>query len=96
MDSKRGKLRAHVLIKGRVQGVFFRAETCRQTRRLGIVGWVRNRWDSRVEAVFEGEEKAVQRMVIWCYKGPPDAIVEDVEIKWEDFEGEFTGFSICH
>ena len=89
-----GKLRAHVLIKGRVQGVFFRAETRSQACRLGIVGWVRNRWDGRVEALFEGEEKAVQKMIAWCYKGPPAAIIEDVEIKWEDYKGEFTSFSI--
>jgi len=89
-----GKLRAHVLIKGRVQGVFFRAETCSQAYRLSIVGWVKNRWDGRVEAVFEGEEKAVQKMISWCYKGPPAAIIEDVEVKWEDYKGEFTSFSI--
>ena len=89
-----GKLRAHVLIKGRVQGVFFRAETGSQAHRLGIVGWVRNRWDGRVEAVLEGEEKAVQKMITWCYKGPPAAIIEDVEVEWEDYKGEFTSFSI--
>ena len=89
-----GKLRAHVLIKGRVQGVFLRAETRSQAYRLGIVGWVKNRWDGRVEALFEGEEKAVQKMIGWCHKGPPAAIIEDVEIKWEDYKGEFTSFSI--
>lgn len=89
-----GKVRAHVLIKGRVQGVFFRAETRSQAYKLAMVGWVRNRWDGRVEAVFEGEEKAVQEMIAWCYKGPPAAIIEDVQIKWEDCKGEFTAFSI--
>lgn len=89
-----GKLRAHILIKGRVQGVFFRTETGSQAYRLGIVGWVKNRWDGRVEAVLEGKEKAVQKMIGWCYKGPPAAIVEDVEVKWEDYKGEFTSFSI--
>ncbi len=89
-----GKSRAHVLIKGRVQGVFFRAETCNQAYSLGIVGWAKNRWDGRVEAVFEGEEKAIQKIITWCYKGPPAAIIEDVKVKWEDYEGEFTSFSI--
>ncbi|GAH74874.1 unnamed protein product [marine sediment metagenome] len=89
-----GKLRAHVLIKGRVQGVFFRAEACSQAYRLGTVGWVKNRWDGRVEALLEGEEQAVQKMITWCYKGPPAAIIEDVEVKWEDYKGEFTNFSI--
>ncbi len=89
-----GKLRAHVLIKGRVQGVFFRAETGSQAYGLGVVGWVKNRWDGRVEAVLEGEEKDIQKMINWCYKGPPAAIIEDVEVKWEDYRGEFTSFSI--
>lgn len=89
-----GKVRAHVLIKGRVQGVFFRAETRRQAYKSGIVGWVRNRWDGRVGAIFEGEEEAVQKMIAWCYKGPPAAIIEDVEVKWVDYKGEFTTFSI--
>ncbi len=89
-----GKLGAHVLIKGRVQGVFFRGETRRQAYRLGVLGWVRNRWDGRVEAVLEGEERAVQKMITWCYKGSSTAIVEDVEVEWEDYKGEFTSFSI--
>ena len=93
-DLKMNKTRAHVLIKGRVQGVFFRAETCSEASKLGITGWVKNRWDGRVEAVFEGEEQAVEKMIAWCYQGPPAAIVEDVEIKWEEYKGEFTHFSI--
>jgi acylphosphatase len=88
------KVRAHVLIKGRVQGVFFRAETRSQAYSLGITGWVRNRWDGNVEAVFEGEDQKVQKMIGWCYKGPPFAVVEDVEVKWEEYKGEFTSFSV--
>lgn len=91
---KVSKRRAHVLIKGRVQGVFFRAETRSIASSLGITGWVRNRWDERVEAVFEGKEQAVQRMITWCYRGPSSAIVEDVEVKWEEYKGEFSTFSI--
>ncbi len=88
------KVRAHVLIKGRVQGVFFRAETCSQAYSLGVTGWVINRWGGSVEAVFEGEDQRVRKMIAWCYKGPPAAAVEDVEVKWEDYKGEFTSFSI--
>ena len=88
------KTRVHVLIKGRVQGVFFRGETCEEARKLGLSGWVRNRWDGSVEAVFEGDKVAVQEMIGWCYKGPSLAIVRDVEVKWEEYKGEFTSFSI--
>jgi len=88
------KIRVHVLIKGRVQGVFFRAETCREAIQLGVKGWVRNTWGSDVEAVFEGEEEAVKRMIAWCHKGPPAAVVEEVEEEWGKFRGEFDTFSI--
>lgn len=88
------KLRAHVLIKGRVQGVFFRAEIRSQAYGLGLTGWVRNRWDGNVEAFFEGEDQKVRKMITWCHKGPPAAVVEDVEVKWEEYKGEFTSFSV--
>ncbi|UCG93871.1 MAG: acylphosphatase [Candidatus Aerophobus sp.] len=88
------KVRAHVLIKGRVQGVFFRAETRSQAYSLGLTGWVRNRWGGSVEAVFEGEDQKVRKMIAWCYKGPPSAVVEDVEVEWEDYKGEFASFSV--
>lgn len=88
------KLRAHVLIKGRVQGVFFRAEIRSQAYGLELTGWVRNRWDGNVEAVFEGEDQKVRKMIAWCHKGPPAAVVEDVEVKWEEYKGEFTSFSV--
>ncbi len=88
------KLRAHVLIKGRVQGVFFRAEIRSRAYGLGLTGWVRNRWDGGVEAFFEGEDQKVRKMIAWCHKGPPAAAVEDVEVKWEEYKGEFTSFSV--
>lgn len=88
------KIRVHALIKGRVQGVFFRAETRREAIQLGVKGWAWNTWGSDVEAVFEGEEEAVKRMIAWCHKGPPAAVVEKVEEEWEKFRGEFDTFSI--
>jgi len=84
--------RAHVIISGRVQGVNYRSHTRQQAQMQGIRGWVRNRADGRVEAVFEGGEDALQRMIAWCHKGPPAARVESVDVHWEDFEGTFTGF----
>lgn len=77
-----------------VQGVFFRADTKDLARKMGVTGWVRNLWDGRVEAVFEGDEKAVERMVAWCHHGPPGAYVEEVEVIYEDYTGEYETFSI--
>lgn len=90
------KVRAHVIIEGRVQGVFFRAYTQDEARRRKVFGWVKNRYDGGVEAVFEGEKDAVQRLIEWCYYGPPSARVENVEVTWEDYAGEFKSFSITY
>ena len=87
-------IRVHVLISGHVQGVFYRASTQRQAHTVGVRGWVRNLPDGRVEAVFEGEEAAVQRMVAWCRSGPPNAYVTDVDVRPEPFVGELTGFNV--
>lgn len=87
-------VRAHVWIAGRVQGVFFRAETRSTAHRLGICGWVENCPDGKVEAVFEGEKKAVEQAVAWCYHGPPYAMVQDVKLEWEEFQNEFSSFNI--
>ena len=86
--------RAHVVVSGRVQGVFFRDYTQRQAGALGVRGWVRNLLDGRVEALFEGEEKAVQRMVAWCQQGSPEAYVTDVEVDYQPYVGEFLGFQV--
>lgn len=88
------KKRAHVFVSGWVQGVFFRAETRELARRLGVTGWVRNLWDRRVEAVFEGEDWAVERMVSWCHRGPSGARVEDLEVNYEEYTGEYEDFRI--
>ena len=80
-------VRAHVFVSGMVQGVNFRWYTVQQARSSGVGGWVRNLSDGRVEAVFEGNEGAVNRMVDWCREGPRHARVEDVEIAWEEPEG---------
>lgn len=86
--------RVHVFISGRVQGVFFRAYTQKEAYRLGLKGWVRNLPDGRVEAVFEGENLAVEKMIKWCYKGSPGAIVTNVEVIEEPYKGEFSTFEI--
>jgi acylphosphatase len=88
------RVRAHVWISGRVQGVFFRAHTKELADELGLTGWVRNLSDGRVEAVFEGEEDAVKRAIEWCKRGPPLASVEKVEVRYEQPTGEFKDFRI--
>ena len=87
-------VRVHITISGHVQGVFFRDKTQRQAIARGVTGWVRNLPDGRVEAVFEGDEKAVQQVVFWCHQGPPNAYVTGVESHAEAPTGEFSSFSI--
>ena len=83
-------VRAHVFITGRVQGVSYRYYTREQAMALGVNGWVKNLIDSRVEAVFEGEEKKVREMIAWCWDGSPSAQVSKVEVSWEKIGGEKT------
>lgn len=85
--------RAHVWVSGRVQGVFFRQATSEQATQRGVNGWVRNNPDGRVEAVFEGEEAAVEDMVRWCHEGTTWAQVDDVRVEREEPEG-LDGFEI--
>ncbi|MFZ1985748.1 MAG: acylphosphatase [Desulfatitalea sp.] len=89
-------VRAHVIVSGRVQGVFFRAETRRAAERLGVHGWVRNRADGSVEALFEGQQAAVNDAIAWCHHGSPMARVTDVQVSWETYLGDLAGFSIRH
>jgi acylphosphatase len=88
------KKRARVIVRGRVQGVFFRYSTREMAKKLGVFGWVKNRWDGSVEAVFEGDRGGVEEMIEWCRKGPPGAYVQRVDIEWEEHLGEFDHFSI--
>lgn len=86
--------RAHALISGKVQGVWYRDATQKEAERQGVTGWVRNLDDGRVEAVFEGESSAVDAMVAWCNEGPPNARVADVQAEEGDARGEFDDFRI--
>jgi acylphosphatase len=85
-------VRAHVYVTGYVQGVFFRHSMARLARSAGATGWVRNLEDGRVEAVIEGEEDVVGRLVEWSRTGPPHATVERVEVEWEPVSQDFSGF----
>ena len=84
----------HIIISGRVQGVWFRASTKQMAKQLGLTGWVRNTPDGCVEAVFEGEENIINKMIEWCHKGPPLSKVKNVEVKNQEPTNEFIDFSI--
>jgi len=90
------KARAHVYVSGRVQGVFFRAETADLARSLGLGGWVRNLPDGRVEALFEGEKEDVEKAVDFCRRGPRGAYVSDLNIEWEEWKGDLHTFRVIH
>lgn len=87
------RVRAHVLVSGRVQGVYYRASTRDAAEERGVDGWVLNRDDGRVEAVFEGREEDVRALVAWCETGSPAADVDSVEVEYGEPDGE-TGFEI--
>lgn len=87
--------RVRVTVSGRVQGVFYRATCARLARDAGLSGHVRNLPDGRVEAVFEGSEEDVERLVAWCRTGPETARVDEVEIVAERPIGD-AGFRISH
>lgn len=76
--------RVRVNVRGRVQGVFFRAEAEARARSLGLGGWIRNEPDGSVSAVFEGDPQRVESMVEWCRRGPSGARVEEVDVREDD------------
>ncbi len=86
-------IRRRVVVHGHVQGVFFRDSVRRLAERHSVSGWVTNRWDGTVEAVFEGEDDAVERLVAFCREGPRGAQVESVDVSEEDAEG-LSGFTV--
>ena len=88
------KTNVHVIISGRVQGVFFRQSTKQKAEQLGIAGWVKNTRDGCVEAIFEGEEQLVNQIVEWCHHGPSFSKVNNVEIKKQNPINGFDNFSI--
>jgi acylphosphatase len=87
--------RAHVFIKGKVQGVFFRSWTKSTAESLGLTGFVKNLEDGRVEALFEGEKEKVEEIVNKCKEGSRAAEVTHVDVVWEEALGDYTGFEIA-
>jgi acylphosphatase len=90
------QVRAHIFVTGKVQGVYYRQTTMEAARAHRVFGWVRNLPDGRVEAVLEGEESGVNKVMDWCRKGPPNAKVEKVDTKFENYTGEFSDFAISY
>lgn len=86
--------RLHVIIEGYVQGVGFRAFVQDQSVRLGVVGWVRNRWDGSVEVVAEGQQGTLEKLLTVLYRGPRSAHVSGVAPEWSPATGEFKSFSV--
>jgi acylphosphatase len=87
------RVRRRVVVHGHVQGVFFRDSTRREAQRHGVAGWVSNRPDGTVEAVFEGSSEAVSAMVAFCREGPRGASVSGVDVSDEEPEG-LAGFEV--
>ncbi len=95
MSTNKGNIkRAHLFVSGKVQGVFFRANTKDVAIDHGLSGWAKNCLDGSVEVILEGNADQVERVINWCRKGPAAAQVADVEIKWEKPTGEYDAFSI--
>jgi acylphosphatase len=88
------KKRVHIVVKGSVQGVYYRYNTLRKAEEYDLTGWVRNRTDGSVEIVCEGTEEDINTMVRWCKKGPHGANVREVATIWEKYIGEFNVFEI--
>lgn len=87
-----GKVRARLIISGVVQGVFFRSTTVEVASTLLVGGWVRNNPNGTVEAIIEGDEAQVRKVIEWCREGPSMARVDNVEVAWEEYTGEFDRF----
>jgi acylphosphatase len=84
--------RLHMLISGRVQGVWYRASTRARARELELTGWVRNLAGGRVEALAEGPRSQLDALLAWCHDGPMLARVDDIEATWSEASGEHEGF----
>ncbi len=85
-------IRAHLLIQGRVQGVGYRANTRRMANKLNLKGWVRNLRNGDVELLIEGPEVEVDRLIVWCHRGPTSAYVSKVRVEKSNVTREFDSF----
>lgn len=87
-------IRIRVLVSGRVQGVWYRRSAQAKAKELSITGWAHNLIDGKVEMLCEGEEKNIQEFLVWAKKGPFFARVSDIEVREEEYRGEFASFEV--
>jgi acylphosphatase len=87
-------IRAHLIISGKVQGVYFRKHTCDISIQNNVFGWVKNLPNGNVECILEGLKSNVDKVIRWCHQGPPNSRVDKVQINYEIFMGSFTDFKI--
>ncbi len=90
------EMRAHIHVRGRVQGIFFRSNCELVANSLGLKGWVRNLPDGRVEIMVEGGEREVNELMEWCHEGPRHAKVKEVDVEWLEAVGEFSSFRVLY
>ena len=88
--------RIRIIVRGIVQGVFYRYSTQKKANEYDLAGWVRNMPDGKVEIVCEGTEANIKKLIEWCRKGPDGAHVEGIETRWEEYTGEFRAFEITY
>jgi len=92
--SERKFRRVNIFVSGRVQGVFFRSKTKGKAQGLGLFGWVRNLTDGKVEILAEGKKEKLEKLIEWARQGPAAARVDNLEIEWQEYLGEFKNFEI--
>ena len=88
--------RIHLLVSGKVQGVFFRQALKVVAKKNNVLGWVRNLTDKRVEAVLEGDKKSVNLVIEWARIGPANSHVDNIEVNNEEFKNEFSTFEVVY
>jgi len=86
--------KVHLLIEGRVQGVFYRAFTRNLASKLGLNGWAKNLYDGRVEVLFEGSRELIEQAIQECWEGPAGSSVRNIDVSWEESSAEYKGFEI--
>ena len=88
--------RVHILVSGKVQGVFFRQALKVIAKKNNVFGWVRNLTDKRVEAILEGDNKSVNSVIEWTRIGPANSHVDGIEVSNEEFKNEFSTFEVLY
>ncbi len=88
------KTRAHIIVRGLVQGIFFRVNTKEKAQQLGITGWVRNLDSDKVEIIAEEEKKKIEELIKWCKEDSSSARIEEIKIEWQSYKAEFKNFDI--